>query len=111
MTANNQTCTNGDKKTLKDLQKELGINRETWRRYTLLTTLYEPIQTMVSEGKLTVSDASRHIARLSYKEQMLFYICYRDRDKVTHRDVRFFCNIILPEVRNDLEEKNNNKQD
>lgn len=94
-------CTNGAQpiKTVKQLQDYLGINRGTFQRYVRLASLYEPVQEMVMDNKLTLSDASRHIASLSQAEQMLFHYFYKDEDKVTHQMVKLFCNIVIPFIR------------
>lgn len=63
------SSTNGGSVTQEDLLKQLGIDKESYRRAKSLTTLPPEIQDLIEQGNISPSTASRLIAKLSPTEQ------------------------------------------
>ena len=86
-----EVSTNGGVlKTQEELLAELGMNKETYRRYKKVAELPEEIQQMVMDGKVTASSASRIIATMSPEEQAKFAEEFADKKKVTSKDIEFY---------------------
>lgn len=75
---NRSSSTNGGTEihTQEDLLKQLGIDKESYRRAKSLTTLPPEIQELVEQGNISSSTASRLIARLTPDQQSVYSVLF-----------------------------------
>lgn len=83
-----KTSTNGGSFTQDDLLKQLGLNKETYRRVKSLATLPQEIQDLVESGDISASTASRLISKLSPSEQEELISSLDTTKRITQKQVQ-----------------------
>ena len=83
-----EDSTNGGKLTQEDLLKQLGIDKESYRRAKSLTTLPTEIQDLIEQGNISPSTASRLIAKLTPEQQEQLIQSLPITEKLTQKQVQ-----------------------
>lgn len=87
-----EDSTNGGKLTQEDLLKQLGIDKESYRRAKSLTTLPTEIQDLIEQGNISPSTASRLIAKLTPEQQEQLIQSLPVTEKLTQKQVQEYVN-------------------
>ena len=87
-----EDSTNGGKLTQEDLLKQLGIDKESYRRAKSLTTLPTEIQDLIEQGNISPSTASRLIAKLTPEQQEQLIKSLPVTEKLTQKQVQEYVN-------------------
>lgn len=83
-----EDSTIGGKRTQEDLLKQLGIDKESYRRAKSLTTLPPEIQDLVEQGSISPSTASRLIAKLTPEQQEELVKSLPVTEKLTQKKIQ-----------------------
>ena len=87
-----EDSTNGGKLTQEDLLKQLGIDKESYRRAKSLTALPTEIQDLIEQGNISPSTASRLIAKLTSEQQEQLIQSLPITEKLTQKQVQEYVN-------------------
>lgn len=82
------SSTIGGLATQEDLLKQLGLNKETYRRAKSLTTLPSEIQDLIEQGNISPSTASRLIAKLTPEQQEHLIQSLPATERLTQKQVQ-----------------------